>query len=440
MTGAGAAYRDRLMSAEQAVAQIPDGARICMALGVAQPPAILQALAARAEAGGIDGASLYYLLSTSVAGKTVLRRGLRHRLRPMSLFHSAVERAIDLEAAASGDSDVDLIPVAFSRVPRMLRDEVGVDTLITQVAPPDENGDFSLGTNVDYAHGAARSCARVMVEVNRHMPRTGRHGTIPLSAVTAIVENDQPLPEIPSAARRPQDEAIGAIIAGLIDDGACLQMGIGAVPEAVCAALHAHRHLGIHSELMTPGLAALMQAGVVDNSRKRDHPGKTIFTFAMGDRPFYEFLDGNPDVEAYPVDYVNDFAVIARNPNMVSVNATLEVDLNGACNSEGMKGRQYSAAGGQLDFVRGAGASEGGKSIIACHATAAGGTLSRIVPRLTGPVTTPRNDVHIVVTEFGAADLRGKSLAERAKALIAIADPRFRDELTAQLYVRRSAS
>jgi itaconate CoA-transferase len=435
-----AAYRDRLMSAEQAVELIPNGARICMALGVAQPPAILHALAARAEAGGIDAASLYYLLSTSVAGKTVLRRGLRHRLRPMSLFHSAVERAIDVEAAASGDLDVDLIPVAFSRVPRMLRDDVRVDTLITQVAPPDENGEMSLGTNVDYAHGAARSCARVIVEVNRHMPRTGSHGTIPLSAVTAIVENDQPLLEIPSTARRPQDEAIGAIIAGLIDDGACLQMGIGAVPEAVCAALNAHRRLGIHSELMTPGLASLMQAGIVDNSRKRDHPGKTIFTFAMGDRRFYEFLDGNPDVEAHPVDYVNDFEVIARNPNMVSVNATLEVDLHGACNSEGMNGRQYSAAGGQLDFVRGAGASEGGKSIIACHATAAGGTLSRIVPRLTGPVTTPRNDVHIVVTEFGAADLRGRSLAERAKALIAIAHPKFRDELTAQLYVRRSAS
>ncbi|WP_370655240.1 acetyl-CoA hydrolase/transferase family protein [Sphingomonas aurea] len=438
MTRDSAAYRARVMTAEQAVALIPDGARICMALGVAQPPAILAALAARAAAGEIEGASLYYLLSTSVAGHTVLRRDLRHRLRPISLFHSAVERAIDVEAAAIGDRDVDLIPVAFSRVPRMLRDEVGVDTLVTQVAPPDENGDFSLGTNVDYAHGAARSCARVIVEVNRHMPRTGGNGTIPLSAVTAIVEHDRPLPEIPSAARRPEDEAIGAIIAGLIDDGACLQMGIGAVPEAVCAALHAHRHLGIHSELMTPGLAALMQAGIVDNSRKVNHPGQTIFTFAMGDRQFYEFLDGNPDVAAHPVDYVNDVAVIARNPNMVSVNATLEVDLHGACNSEGMNGRQYSAAGGQLDFVRGASASVGGKSIIACHATAARGTVSRIVPRLSGPVTTPRNDVHIVVTEFGAADLRGKSLTQRGEALIAIAHPRFRDELTAQLYARRS--
>ncbi|WP_315760696.1 acetyl-CoA hydrolase/transferase family protein [Sphingomonas sp. Y38-1Y] len=438
MIGETQRYRDKLMSADAAAALIPDGARICMALGVAQPPALLDALARRAEAGGIEGASLYYLLSTSIAGRTVLRRDLRHRLRPMSLFHSAIERTLNGEAVAAGDPDVDFIPVAFSRVPRMLRDEIGVDTLITQVAPPDEHGNFSLGTNIDYAHGAARSCERVIVEVNPRMPRVGGDSMIPFSVVTAIVEHDQPLIEIPSAARRPQDEAIGAIIAGMIEDGSCLQMGIGAVPEAVCAALHGHRYLGIHSELLTPGLAGLMQAGVADNSRKEIHRGRTIFTFAMGDRGFYDFLHDNPALEGHPVDYVNDAAVIARHSKMVSINATLEVDLHGACNSEAVDGRQYSAAGGQLDFVRGAGASIGGKSIIACHATAAGGAVSRIVPRLSGPVTTPRNDVHIVVTEFGAAHLRGKSLVERGEALIAIAHPKFRDALTEQLHTRRA--
>lgn len=427
-----AAYKSLMMSPEQAAASIPNGARICMGLGVAQPPAVLEALAKRAERGDIDGVSLYYLLSTAVAGMSVLRRELGDRLRPMSLFHSAVERALDDQALAVGGLPTDLIPVAFSRVPQMLRDEIRVDTLVTQVAPPDEDGNFSLGTNIDYAHGAARSCERVIVEVNRHMPRTGGTSVIPLAAVAAIVEHDQPLPEIPSVARRPEDDAIGSIIASLIDDGACLQMGIGAVPEAVCAALKGHRNLGIHSELLTPGLVDLMTAGVVDNSRKAVRPGKTVFTFAMGDRRFYEFLDRNPDIEGHPVDYVNDAALIARNPMAVSVNATLEVDLQGACNSEVVNGRQYSAAGGQLDFVRGAGASPGGKSIIACHATAAGGTISRIVPRLSGPVTTPRNDVHIIVTEFGWADLRGKSLAERAKALIGIAHPKFRDELATQ--------
>lgn len=424
------AYRDRLMSPEVAAALIPDGARICMALGVAQPPALLEALASRAAAGGIADASLYYLLSTAIAGQSVLRRELNGRLRPMSLFHSSVERTLDMEAAKRGGSPVDLIPVAFSRASRMLCDKIGVDTLVTQVAPMDANGEFSLGTNIDYAHAVARRCKRVIVEVNRHMPRTSGLSTIPFSAVTAIVEHDRPLIEIPSARRRPEDDAIGAIIAGLIENGACLQMGIGALPEAVCAALCDHRHLGIHTELMTPGLAELMRTGVVDNSGKTLHRGKTVFTFAMGDRSFYEFLNDHPDIEGHPVGYVNDPAVIASNPNMVSVNATLEVDLQGACNSEVMNGRQFSAAGGQLDFVRGASASPGGKSIIACHSTAARGTISRIVRSLTGPVTTPRNDVHIIVTEYGWADLRGKSIRERAEALIGIAHPRFRDELS----------
>ena len=428
------ADRRRLVTADQAVATIPDGARICMALGVAQPPALLAALARRAQARSIAGASLYYLLSTAIAGQTVLRRDLNARLRPMSLFHSAVERALDAEALRAGDREIDLIPVAFSRAPQLLCEEIGVDTLITQVAPMDANGEFSLGTNIDYAHAAARSCERVIVEVNRHMPRSRGNATIPLDRITAIVEHDQPLMEVPAVARRPADDAIGAIIAGLIEDGACLQMGIGAVPEAVCAALGGHRHLGIHTELMTPGLARLMQAGVVDNSRKGVHPGKSIFSFAMGDRALYEFLDDNPDIEGHPVSHVNDPAVIAQNPQMVSVNATLEIDLDGACNSEAMNRRQYSAAGGQLDFVRGASAAPGGKSIIACHSTAAGGTHSRIVPRLSGPVTTPRNDVHIVVTEFGWVNLRGLSLRERAQALIEIAHPKFRTQLSESLF------
>ena len=425
------AYRDRLTTAKAAVAMIPDGARICMALGVAQPPALLEALAARASAEDIEGASLYYLLSTAIAGRSVLRRELNPRLRPMSLFHSAVERALDELAVLEKAESIDLIPTAFSRVPSLLCTDIGVDTLITQVAPMDERGEFSLGTNIDYAHGAARCCKRVIVEVNRNMPRTLGRSTIPISAVTAIVEHDTPLIEVPSVPRRPEDDAIGAIIAGLIGDGACLQMGIGAVPEAVCDALHGHRDLGIHTELMTPGLARLMQNGIVNNSRKAIHPGKSVFTFAMGSKALYDFLDGNPDMEAHPVDYVNDPAIIARNPNMVSVNATLEVDLQGACNSEVVNGRQYSASGGQLDFVRGAAAAPGGKSIIACHSTASRGTVSRIVPRLTGPVTAPRNDVHIIVTEYGWVDLRGKSLAERARALIGIAHPKFRDRLSA---------
>jgi itaconate CoA-transferase len=226
------------------------------------------------------------------------------------------------------------------------------------------------------------------------------------------------------------DAEIGRLIADLIPDGACLQMGIGALPSSVCASLTDRKNLGIHTELLTPGLAELIASGVVNNRMKATYPGRSVFTFALGDRKLYDLLDDNPAINSLPVQVVNDPQHIAKNDNVISVNATLQIDLTGACNSEHMRGRQYSGAGGQLDFVRGASASRGGKSIIACHSTARGGALSRIVPALTGPVTTPRNDTHIVVTEFGWADLRGKSAAERARAIIALADPAFREDLS----------
>lgn len=422
-------YQDKLTSAEQAVTLVPSDAKIAIGLGVSQPPRLLQALAQRALAHEVSGLRLYYLLSTSASAQSVLRHELRDRIRPMSLFHGPNERALDKLAAEAGLPPIDLIPTAFSQAPSVLTRRVGVDTLLTTVSPMDEDGRFSFGTNTDYALAVSRSAARVILEVNPFMPRVRGDCTVHVSDVTALVEHTQPLADIPAAPKRPQDEAIGAIIAGLAEDGDCLQMGIGAVQDVVCAALRHHRHMGIHTELMTPGLARLMQDGVADNSRKAVHQGRTVFTFALGDQALYRFLDDNADIEAHPVDYVNDPAVIARNPRMLSVNATLQVDLQGACNSECMDWQQYSAAGGQLDFVRGASSAPGGRSIIACHATAARGTVSRIVPRLSGPVTTPRNDTQIVVTEFGWADLRGKSLAERAQALIGLAHPDFREGL-----------
>ncbi len=270
MTDHVALYQQRLMSARQAAALIPSGAKIAMGLGVAQPPALLRALADRAAADDIADIRLYYLLATAAAGETVLRPELRHRIRPMSLFHSTYERGLDRQAALSGSSVVDVIPTAFSQTPRMLTREVGVDTLLTTVAPMDENGLFSLGTNTDYALAVSRTAQRVILEVNPAMPRVAGDCSIPLCAVTALVENAVPLTEIPAHPRRPEDEAIGAIIAGLAEDGDCLQMGIGAVQDVVCAALHGHRHLGIHTELMTPGLAGLMRAGVVDKQPQDD--------------------------------------------------------------------------------------------------------------------------------------------------------------------------
>lgn len=424
-----AAYRDKLRSAEAAAASIPDGAKLAIGIGAAQPPALLEALAARARAGQVGDIQLFYMLSTAVAAQSVLDLALNDRLRPVSLFHSGVERALDKARQAAGRGAVDFIPAHFSQVPRVLVEDVGVDTLATTVSPMDETGHFSLGTNPDYALPVARSGARLIVEVNRHMPRVRGPGRVHVSRVAAVVEHDRPLTELPAAASTATDEAIGRQIAAMVDDGACLQMGIGALPDAVCAALKDHRHLGIHTEMMTSGLAALMRAGVVDNSRKQIQPGVAVFAFALGDPALYDFLADNPACEGHPVDFVNDPAVISRNDRVVSVNATLEIDLFGACNSESVQGRQFSATGGQVDFVRGAYGSKGGRSIIACHATAVNGTVSRIVPRLSGPVTTSRADTHLVVTEYGHADLKGKTVRERARALIALADLRFRDGL-----------
>lgn len=440
------AYRDRLSTPADAVARIPCGAKIAMALGAGAPPTILGAIADSARAGQLTDVRIYYLLSTAIAGRSVFAPDLDEKIRPMSFFHAGVERALDKSRTATARPAVDFLPAHFSQVPRALCEHIGVDTLIATVAPMDDNGNFSFGTNTDYAHAVAhRPGVRLLFEVNRFMPRVGGRSSVHVSQVAALIENDVPLLELPPSPSSDVDAAIGRIIAGLVDDGACLQMGIGALPDAVCAGLQNHRHLGIHTEMMTPGLAALVRSGIVDNSRKRLHRDVSIFTFAFGDHALYNFLHDNPAIEAHPVEYVNDPAVIALNARMVSVNATLEIDLHGACNSEFVAGHQYSAAGGQVDFVRGAYASPGGRSIIACHSTALGGTVSRIVPQLSGPVTTHRNDTHIVVTEHGWADLKGKCLEDRTRALIALADPRFREDLERKAFAlglsrRRHAS
>lgn len=423
-------YRERVRSADDAAALIPSGAKVTMPIAAGQPPAILAALAQRARNGTVEDIRLYYLLSTGIAGNSVFDFDLSDRLIPMSYFHSSVERTLDNQRLSHALPTIDILPCHFSQVPRSMVEHVGVDTLIATVSPMDADGNFSLGTSTDYSLAVARKPgARLILEVNPRMPYVRGNCMIPVSDVTAVVENDAGLPILAPAQRTTVDDTIGAIIAGLIEDGDCLQMGIGALPEAVCAGLANHRHLGIHTEMMTSGLATLVKEGVVDNSLKQVHPGRSVFTFALGDQQLYDFLHDNLTVEAQPVDYVNDPFVIAQNDRMVSVNATLQIDLSGACNSEFMNGRQFSGSGGQVDFVRGAYASRGGKSIIACHSTAVKGTVSRIVPHLAGPATTPRTDTHIVVTEYGWTVLKGKSTAERAKALIGLAHPNFREEL-----------
>ena len=424
-------YRNKTCTAAQAAAQIPAGAKVVMPVAGGIPPALLAALADRARAGALADVRFYYLLCTGIAGQTVFDFDLADRITPVSYFHGAVERGLDKRRRELGLPAVDFMPCNFSQAPRSMIEHVGVDTLIATAAPMDEAGHFSLGTNADYSIAVARKPGvRIILEVNRHMPCVGGDCTIPLADVAAVIEHDNPLPQLAAAPRTAVDDAIGAIIAGLVRDGDCLQMGIGALPEAVCAGLTGHRHLGIHTEMMTSGLAALVRSGVVDNSRKQLNTGTSVYTFALGDEGLYNFLRESPDVEAHGVDYTNNPFIIAQNHNVVSVNATMQIDLGGACNSEFMNGRQFSGTGGQLDFVRGAYASRGGRSIIACHSTAARGTISRITAQLSGPATTPRTDTHIVVTEFGWADLKGKTMAEREQALIGIAHPDFREELS----------
>ena len=423
------AYRSRLKTAEEAVRGLKSGAHIAMGMATAEPPALLGALADMAEKGAIDDLKLWYFHSMDHAGETVLRSDLLGRIRPRCMFLSTIERKLLGAQKAGTKSPIEFVPVAFSDSPRLFSEQVSLDLFVTTVSPMDKHGWFTFGTSNDYSTTAARSAKKLVVEVNPNMPRVFGASLLHVSEIDAIIENDIPLAEVHAPDTSPEEATVAATIAGMIDDRSCLQMGIGALPGAVCALLTDRRDLGIHTELMTPALASLIQYGAVTNQAKTTYRGRSVFTFAMGDRAFYDFLDDNPAMHSAPVDIVNDPRHIAKNRNVVSVNATLQVDLGGACNSEHLLGRQYSGSGGQLDFVRGANASKGGKSIIACQSTARHGTVSRIVPRLDGPVTTPRNDTHIVVTEYGWADLKGKSLSQRADALIGLAHPKFRDEL-----------
>ncbi len=422
-------YQSKLTASDKAVALIPSGSRLSMGMAMAEPPAVLKALADRAAAGAIEDLRVYYFEATKIAGETILRYELNDRIRPYCMFISPTERALIRRGTEDGGRKVvDYVPNNFHQTPRLLI-EIGIDTFVCTVSPMDRHGYFSFGTGNDYSTKVARAAKRLIVEVNQNMPRVNG-AELHVSEVDAIVENHVPLLELPSRGATPDDEVISRIIAELVPDGACLQMGVGALPNLVCAALNDRNELGIHTEALNQGLVDLLRAGVVTNGRKAIDRGKTVFTFAMGQKAMYDFLNDNPAVESRPVDYVNDPRIIAQNDNVISINATIQIDLTGACNSEHLLGHQYSASGGQLDFVRGAYASRGGKSIIAARSTAAKGKVSRIVARLDGPVTTPRIDTHYIVTEFGAANLKGMSSTERAKALIALAHPEFRDDLT----------
>lgn len=426
-----AEYKAKLCAPAEAVRFARSGSNISMGMALGEPPALLAALNEKIEAGNLTDIRLWYFHSMPAAAQTLLRYEMMDHVHPHCMFMGPTERALAERGEKEERKVLNFVPVAFSDAPRLLSQHVQLDTFITTVSPMDKHGYFSFGTNNDYASTAARSARHTVVEVNKHMPRVFGDSMIHISEIDAIIENHEPLFEAPAREASSEERQIGELIADLVPDGACLQMGIGALPNEVCGHLKSRTDLGIHTELLSPGMVDLIDCGAVTNRNKNTFPGRTVFTFALGNKRMYDLLDDNPSINSHPVNIVNDPRHIAKNDGVISINATLQVDLFGACNSENLAGRQYSGSGGQLDFVRGARASKGGKSIIACTSTAKHGAVSRIVPELTGPVTTPRNDVDTVVTEFGIAQLIGLSGEERARAMIALAHPDHRADLEA---------
>jgi len=323
-----------------------------------------------------------------------------------------------------------MTPMHFGQMPRILR-AMPAHAIMALASPPDAEGFVSLGISVDYSRSMFDYAPYRVVEINPNVPQVRGPCRIHLSQIDALVESDDPIAELPEPALGDEEHAIARFIADRIPDGATIQLGYGAVPSGVGLALTGHKRLGIHTEMFVDPMRVLIEAGVVDNSEKTYNPGITPFTFVGGSAATYRFLHGNSMIEGHPVEYTNDPVVIARHKRMISVNATLAVDLTGQACSESIGGMQYSGTGGQVDFVRGATMSDGGKSFLCTSATAKHGTISCIVDALppSAVITTARTDIDAVVTEYGVAELRGRSLRDRAQALIAIAHPKFRDSL-----------
>jgi itaconate CoA-transferase len=421
-------YKSKLMTPAAAVELIPSRGTLSMGMAVSEPPALLSALEDRVKRRKIEELRVYYSHSVAAAAVTILKYEHMDVIKPHPFFPTTVERTLFERGQQDNRRVVFYMPGNFSGMPRVLR-EIGIDAFIMMVAPMDKGGFFSCGTNADYTIPTARIAKNLIVEVNPRMPRVFGDSSVHVSEVAAIVENESDLFSLPSRSPTPLDNVISKYIAEMVPDRATLQVGIGGVPIAVCAALHGRKDLGIHSELMMPPLVALIQSGAVTNRYKNLNRFKNVYTLAAGDEPFYEFLNDNSSMEARPVDYVNNPSVIGQNDCVISINAFLEVGLDGEVNSEAIMGKQYSAPGGQLDFVRGAQLSNGGKSILAAYSTAGDGAISRIVPKIEGPTTDPRTDTQYVATEYGVACLTGKSTADRAQALIEIAHPKFREKL-----------
>lgn len=413
-------YRNKLRTPEEAVRLIEPGDDIIVPLAAGEPPALIDALPGHAA---LRGNRLFQMLSLRPAPQTD-----PDKIKLISMFLATGDRP------GFHAGTVDLLPNHFSEVPFLLRNFTRNRVIMASVSPMDEDGYFSLGTNADYTTTLLEDAKLILLEVNEYMPRTYGKNQIHISQVAAITEHHTPLPTLPDPVLTEKDERIGRYIADLIQNGDVLQIGFGAIPNAVMNFLKDHKDLGIFTEMLPDKVMDLYEAGVVTNRNKPLYEGKTTATFALSSQRLYKFMHENPDLYMIPVNESNDVRMISRFDNIVSINATIEVDFLGQCNSETIVGKYHSSTGGQADFARGVRMARNGRGIICLHSTAKNGTISKIVPVLSlgSVVTTSKNDVDYVVTEYGMAQLKGKTIRERTRALIDIAHPKFREELEFQ--------
>ncbi len=415
-------YAAKRTTAAEAMMCVQSGDRIVFAHACGEPLELVDALVARAAE--LERVEIDHMVAMGKGEycKPEFAGSFFHK----SLFVGASSR----EAVKEGRGDY--IPVFFSEIPKLFCEGyLPPDVVLIHVSPPDKHGFCSFGISVDYTKPAAQVAKTVVAQVNPNMPRTHGDAFIHVSEIDIAVESDQPIIELQPPRIGPIEEAIGRHIAGLVDDGSCLQLGIGGIPDAVLAFLHEKNDLGIHSEMFSEGVVDLYNEGVITNSEKVVNRDKMTATFLMGTRRLYDFVDDNPAVNMFPVNFVNDPYVIGQNDRVVAINSAIQVDVMGQVVADSMGAAQFTGIGGQVDFVRGAARSRDGKAIIALPSTAKKGAVSRIVAAIAPgtAVTTMRADVDYIVTEHGVAHLRGLGLRERAEALIAIADPAFRDQI-----------